>query len=499
MKKTLFGMAALLLTLASCGKMETDITPVDHADDITITATLAPKEANTKAVSTGTNKITVRWAKNEKMAVLYMVNNQKKVATATITAVDGATGEATISFSVVSSTPNNTPCTLVYPASAAKSDKSGVKKYADMLATQDGKIKANFDVRVGKGTIQTTTPGLSISTQPAAQYSIFKFTLTDVTGKVNKTASEFKVSDASGHVVTTVTPSASTFYVALPVLSAGTYWFNATSDSNPYIAKATVSTPTEAGKYYQTNVKMATYGDLMGADGRFYADASGISAAKTSVIGVLAHIGTDPTSEAIADGGGHGLVLCVTNAEHNSDASWHYEGDLACEFGEDAFVTGVDDLKRTTNVSGYANTNILVNKKGASYTYKAAYTCKNYKERPAPEGTTGWFLPSAQQWVKIIEGICGLEDGAPSWKTWFDTSRSGLNKWENILEKAGWGNYSPVDQLNIYHMTSSEYSVRSCIVLRSNHAGPDNYGLRWDLDSKKTVRNELRATPALAF
>ena len=51
--KKVFGIAALLLALAACNK-ETEITPVEQPSDskgITITATLAPKTAVTKAVT----------------------------------------------------------------------------------------------------------------------------------------------------------------------------------------------------------------------------------------------------------------------------------------------------------------------------------------------------------------------------------------------------------------------------------------------------------------
>ena len=72
--KKVFGIAALLLALAACNK-ETEITPVEQPSDskgITITATLAPKTADTKAVAdNGDNKITVTWAVNEHIAILY--------------------------------------------------------------------------------------------------------------------------------------------------------------------------------------------------------------------------------------------------------------------------------------------------------------------------------------------------------------------------------------------------------------------------------------------
>ena len=94
--KKVFGIAALLLALAACNKVETEITPVEQPSDskgITITATLAPKTADTKAVADGGDKITVTWAENEHIAILYDKDGAQ-VADATITAVDGTTGAA---------------------------------------------------------------------------------------------------------------------------------------------------------------------------------------------------------------------------------------------------------------------------------------------------------------------------------------------------------------------------------------------------------------------
>ena len=88
--KKVFGIAALLLALAACNKVETEITPVEQPSDskgITITATLAPKTADTKAVADGGDKITVTWAENEHIAILYDKDGAQ-VADATITAVD---------------------------------------------------------------------------------------------------------------------------------------------------------------------------------------------------------------------------------------------------------------------------------------------------------------------------------------------------------------------------------------------------------------------------
>ncbi len=341
--KKVFGIAAMLLALAACNKIETEIQTTDQAEGITITAQLAPKTggATTRAVSDGGNMIISEWAENEHIAILYWVGSTKKVADATVTGVDGS-GAATITFTVEAGTPDNTACTLVYPYSAAMVD------YTTLLAAQDGTLNANLDVRVGAGTIQTTTPGLTVSTQPEAQFAIFKFTLQDLSAGA-KSATEFKVSDGSGNVMTTVTPGSASgvLYVALPVMADGTYWFNATIDSKPYIAKATTAAATVAGKYYQTTVKMATIGDVILDNGKFAARSSDTGTERA----MIAYLGSE-TDHATYK---HGLALALSD-----------EGSM--------------NWTTATGASG-----------------AAAHT------PAAPTTTSSWQLPSRDQWNKMID------------------------------------------------------------------------------------------------
>ena len=256
--KKVFGIAALLLALAACNK-ETEITPVEQPSDskgITITATLAPKTAVTKAVADkGDNKITVTWAENEKIAILYEVSGTRYASEATIKTVD-ASGTATIEFTVESGTADNTACTLVYPYSAAKDDKSGVKDAATLLAAQDGTLNANLDVRVGAGTIRTTTPGLDVTTQPEAQFAIFKFTVKNADASATIDVKPLIITIGTQDYVITPASATSTLYVALPAVSSKTVSFSATgSDSKTYICSKDGVT-FAAAKYYQSTLKM---------------------------------------------------------------------------------------------------------------------------------------------------------------------------------------------------------------------------------------------------
>ncbi len=267
MKTTkLFFMAALALMTAACSNDDNDLTTQQpqKAEGITITAQLAPKTsgATTRAVSDGTDKIVAEWAVDEHIAVLYTKDATPYAADATITAVDGS-GAATIEFTVEAGTPNNTACTLVYPYDAAKDDHTGVKDAATLLAAQNGTLNANLDVRVGEGTIQTTTPGLTVTTQPAAQFAIFKFTTKNSGGTATIDVNSLTVTIGSDNYVITPASATSELYVALPAVSDQTVSFTATgSDSKTYnCSKASVNFA--AGKYYQSTLRMVTLAETM--------------------------------------------------------------------------------------------------------------------------------------------------------------------------------------------------------------------------------------------
>ena len=402
MKTTkLFFMAALALMTAACSNSDNDIlTPAEQpakAQGITITAKLAPKSSvsGTRKVTEGTGAqagtIVAEWETHEHIAILYEVSGTKYNADATIEGVD-ANGVATISFTVASGTPDNTECTLVYPGNAVNDDKTGVKAYADLLASQDGTLSYNLDVRVGAGKIQTTTPSLDVTTQPAAQYSIFKFTAQNISG-TGITPSEFKVSDSEGNVITTVSPSSSAFYVALPALSAGTYWFSATAGSKPYIAKGAVGTATTAGNYYQSTVKMATIGDVILSDGKFAAPSS-----TGTKVAMIAYVGNDAETSTTYN---HGLALALGDVSDTKN--WCSQTGATClstghQFDSEAGAKG--------DMAGIANTDALVNNT-TGHTHDAAKAARDYNSGTHPAGTSAWFLPSAGQWDKMATAAGG--------------------------------------------------------------------------------------------
>ena len=536
MKTTkLFFMAALALMMtASCSNDDNDIlTPAQpqKAEGIPFTATITvDKSATTRALNElSDGSITASWADNEQVALIYTVESTAYKTDATVT--PQGDGTATISATLQEGATNGSAVTIIYPATAAYGTTGNVK--VDLLAAQNGtltgtggtSIAEKYDVRKGTGklsisggtaTVNNGTPGTPVSL--TNQNSIFKFTLKDIAGTSNKAATQFIISNASGDVLTTVTPASATneLYVALPALAVGTYWFNATVGGAPYIAKATVGTATSAGNYYQTQVNMATLGDLMCSDGKFYANGTAAAAASTTPVGVIAYLGSDAFTENGTDVGGtpfvgHGLLLCLRNAASNVKWSTEYESKFS---GQE--VTGVAGLIRTTNVSGYTNTATLTADVVTAEKYPAAKAAKNYPPDAlpvgiptltAPAGTTGWFLPSAQQWVRMMTGLGGLSEGDITWLDWFNNDHSAADKWEAALAKAGTEGtaYESMTDDWLWYWSSSEYS--NILAVRLNVDARDTgaaYGFAWGNANKVYPPDapddpDYRVRPVLAF
>ena len=230
-------------------------------------------------------------------------------------------------------------------------------------------------------------------------------------------------------------------------------------------------------------------GDLYYSDGTY---SKTLEPGKTP-IGVVAYV-TDPSKHAEGEifetdhGGGHGLVLCLKNAA--SHVKWSTE--KVTKLGQ--WVTDLAGLKRITNVSGYSYTATMA---ANADRYPAAAAAKNYKELPAPAGTTGWFLPSAQQWVKMMEGF-GLHEANLAWRNTIDYYLYIVKEWENALKKAGSGKYDSMIDNDYTFWTSSECSAEEALML-DLWVTQSPRGFLFIPDTKGTAYANTRVRPILAF
>ena len=335
-------MAALALMTAACSSNDENnfAQQPKTGEGITITAQLAPKSGNdaTRAVAEGDNKIIVTWAENEHLAILYEVSGDKKVADARITKVDGTTGAATIEFTVEDGTADNTSCTLVYPYSAANNEHSGLKDVGTLLGAQDGTLNANLDVRVGAGTIHTTNPSLSVTTQPEAQFAIFKFTTRNVGSTADINVKPLTITTGTENFVITPADATSTFYAALPPLTGEAIGFVAKGSDNYYYYMGRGAVTFTAGKYYQSTIKMTKLStiDLSTMSTNFTAHDGDIL---TGTLGANVKI-------SIADNATVTLLNANINGTNNYQYSW---AGLTCE--GDATIILADGS--TNSVKGF--------------------------------------------------------------------------------------------------------------------------------------------------
>ena len=494
----IFMMAALALTFAACSNDDNDLAqqPAEQPanDEITITATLeAADGAKTRSLSDpdGENKIQSTWETADEFAILYNNGTEDTKSIATVKSINAST--VTITFTIPATLADNTACKIVYPASAANATNTDAD-VATALATQDGVLATAPDIRVGTATINKTTHSLESVTKLEAKNAIFKFTL----GSAIDGSHPLTIKDDADNVITTVTPTSSKteVFVALAPATSKYYKFSATTSENKIISKSSTAT-IAAGNYYQTTLACPALGDLFYSDGTY---STTLQAGKTA-IGVIAYLGSDNFTENGTIVGssafvGHGLVMCLKNAA--SAIAWSTE-KVSKFLGQE--VTDVDGLKRTENVSGYTNTATLTADAATAEKYPAAAAAKNYTTLPAPTtGTTGWFLPSAQQWVKMIEGLGGQSDGAPNFASWFDTDHTAADKWEAALSKAGSGNYDSMTSALLHYWSSSEYSADIAVRLRVDNTGTSGgYGLYWDINYKEFPFSNVRVRPVLAF
>ena len=321
---------ALMMTACSNDYNEAALQP-GAGHEITVTATIDADGGSTltRTVAESGTTITSSLTADEEIAVLFSDGTNNLVRTATVKSV--ADGTATIEFTIPSSLANNTACTLVYPATAAKADNTDVKTYAELFATQTGVLSDALDVRRGTATILNDgfTASLSDATKLAAQNAIVKFSLSYGTSPL--AAKTLTVKDGDGNTLTTVKPSeaASDLYVAMaPPATAATFRLEASDGTFLYIYEKSGVT-LSAGKYYQSPVTLDVVEETMdvsasGFSGTYDGQPHGISVTVNSPTGAVVKYGkTDgiydlDDSPTYTDAGDYTVYYQVTKDKYTT-------------------------------------------------------------------------------------------------------------------------------------------------------------------------------------
>ena len=260
--KKVFGIAALLLALAACNKIETESQVADKTGGIPFSATVSlANNAATRALAESGSTITATWAEGETVALIHNGVSDEM----TVSSVSG--GSATISGTITGTPADGDAVTIIYPSSAADGTTGNIKAnllYAQNgLLTGTGSISESFDVRKGEGTLKVNgTATLSGGVSLTNQFAIFKFTVKNHDGSAAISAKPLTITIGTQDYVITPASATDVLYAALPAVSEEKVSFDATDGSDRTYTYAKHCASFEAGKYYQSTLKMREYVDL---------------------------------------------------------------------------------------------------------------------------------------------------------------------------------------------------------------------------------------------
>jgi hypothetical protein len=228
-----------------------------------------------------------------------------------------------------------------------------------------------------------------------------------------------------------------------------------------------------------------------------------------TVVGIVFQTASERIAESDrANGFTRGYVVAVKNAHgpNKPTTSWSFDDQFDC----------LKNAKTSDvwywNVNGYYETITVRDTYGASITQCPAFDWTlNDFPLTAPEGTSGWFLPSTGQLWDVVANLCGHEVAAA------------MKEWSTQALNAGWGYASetvsydvigrfneslaqlPADAKEELFVTSSEY-YSTCSLWASTPCTAGETACIINIGTKGTIElyeeyidGDCVARPILAF
>ena len=139
-------------------------------------------------------------------------------------------------------------------------------------------------------------------------------------------------------------------------------------------------------------------GMLIGADGWIYPNASDAAAAGTTPVALICHLGDAGSADA-GSNSYRGLAIALQDANNGNTTTWCNQTEVLCRSSHVSWGAAITDM------NGIQNTQVLA--ENQSHAHNAAVQAISNNGVAAPSGTSGWFLPSAGQWNKLMVGLLG--------------------------------------------------------------------------------------------
>ena len=258
-----------------------------------------------------------------------------------------------------------------------------------------------------------------------------------------------------------------------------------------YVAGVTL----EAGKEYtytlQLVPKQPEVGDIYYSDGTW----SPLLVEGKTPVGVVCYTAQgddDPICE-----GRMGLVMALDDALADIPVWGGWGIDLD---EQDGFPNVGSMADATADAGGLQKTTFLNERSG----YTAATAARSYAVALPDNATTGWFLPSAGQWIAVLKTAGGLQESSIAYGgDLFDTELTAVTAINNMLSVVGDGNYTGLmtaasKYTSCYYWTSSESSSLEAVGLYMYRSRRSGAGMQLEAYDKDN-RTSFRIRPMLAF
>ena len=377
--KKFLSMAALALVgamMTGCSSDDDILQPENKTNVVTLTATVGFDSG------TGTRALTAAgvktFAEGDQMAVIYK-NTSGGTVKAVGTLTSGA-GTKSGTFTFTLTNPKYGDVTYIYPAAMAGT--TGVD-YSKLYSQSSGTLTdlgSKYDLATKSSTWKSgALPSLTLNNKLAILAINLKNS-TDITS----TITGMTISDGTYTYAVSRSAAAGPIYVAIRPTTDATINVTATDGTDEYVKTLTSKTYAANNGYNVTwnmtkqapaarALSEATtddIGKIAGADGYIYDNAAAAVEAGSTAAAMIAYVGsaTQPTSSNINASMAtynHGLAIALTEVSNTSGA----EGLAGMSWADAGTAAG-------------------------------AYT------RARPSASSEWFLPSAYQWMWMLNG-CG--------------------------------------------------------------------------------------------
>lgn len=256
-------MLLTAMAFAACSNENDIVNPKTEpqqpaSDGITFTAVFGVKNGTTRALSDpGDGTLKASWEVGEKIAIVF--NNQ--VTRAEVSSVDDE-GNATVTATLPSGTPNNQAVLYIYPADCAWNGglRSGIGEV--QTGTLYGQFGLNrYDLAIAEGTLvvdgETAQPNGTVTL--VNQFAMCKFQFKDENDQVIRDIAKLVITDLSTtRKITVTTPSPMEYvYVAMNP-SNNSMKFELETESGKDYQKI-ASAHLEAGMFYRPTFKMTFF------------------------------------------------------------------------------------------------------------------------------------------------------------------------------------------------------------------------------------------------